>query len=214
MRYETLKYDTSLFDFISLVSEVFCISDLSAIDEVHEELFKIGADSKTTYHNRFYNRYREGWVEMEILYDNFIEHVISPQINEDFLYQKFPTVRVHLKGNVAVGAFHNDAEFGHPKGEINYIIPLTDADLTASVWIESVPGRNDFKAAKMIIGEIIKFNGNELRHGNYVNETGKTRVSMDFRILPISKYDENNNSESKTMNTKYKDGEYYIMFKK
>ena len=33
--------------------------------------------------------------------------------------------------------------------------------------------------------EFIVFNGNKCIHGNKLNDTGKTRVSLDFRIIPI-----------------------------
>ena len=65
-------------------------------------------------------------------------------LSEDFLYQKFPTFRVHLPNNIAVGKFHKDADFGHPKGEINFIIPLTDSYGSASVWVESEENKADF----------------------------------------------------------------------
>lgn len=212
MRYIVSNYDTSKFDFVKVISELFGVKELKSISEKHDELFQVGSDSKTSFHNLFYDKYRSGWEEMETLYANFIKGVIAPTVHEDFLYQKFPTFRVHLKNNVAVGAFHNDAEFNHPKGEINFIIPLTNSKDTASIWIESEPDKKDFEAVEMKVGELVKFNGNELTHGNKKNETEHTRVSMDFRILPISKYDENNSKESVTRNTKFIEGEYYKKF--
>lgn len=206
------KYDTKRFDFVKLISGVFGVDDLSEINEVHGELFKVGNDSKTSYHEKFYNKYREGWGEMQSLYDLFIEEIISKTMNEDFLYQKFPTIRVHLKKNIAVGAFHNDSEFNHPESEINFIIPLTSSDGTASVWVESEEGKKDFSPMVLRVGEVIMFNGNKLTHGNKVNETDRTRVSMDFRILALSKYNANNESGSMTMNIKFKEGEYYNRF--
>lgn len=209
MRYITIPYYAQTYDFVKVVEDLFETNRLQDLHEEHRELFKVGADSVTAFHNKFYDKYRAGWEEMETLYEKFIEDVISPLYGEDFLYQRFPTFRVHLNGNVAVGAFHNDASFGHPAGEINYIIPLTNSYDTASVWIESEPGKEDFFAVYMMIGQLIQFNGNQLTHGNKVNVEGRTRCSMDFRVLPISKYDAENNSESITRHTKFKDGEYY-----
>lgn len=212
-RTTTVKYDTGKYDFVRIITELFSIGQLENIHESlfeqYKEQFQVGKDSSTVFHTKFYDRYREGWSEMQRLYDTFISEVIAPNYDEDILYQAFPTFRVHLTGNVAVGAFHNDAEFNHPQGEVNYIIPLTNSDGTASCWLESEPGKRDFEPIKMVIGELISFNGNELTHGNKKNETEKTRVSMDFRILPISKYDESNSGESVTRSTKFKEGAYY-----
>ena len=147
-------------------------------------------------------------------YETLIEKVIAPQMNEDFLYQKFPTMRFHIPNNVAVGLFHKDADFGHPKGEINYVLPLTNSDGTSSIWVESEVDKGDFEPMLMVIGDLIQFNGNCLTHGNKVNETNRTRCSMDFRILPLSKYDEDNETSSVTKGTKFKEGAYYKKFTK
>ena len=50
---------------------------------------------------------------------------------------------------------------------------------------------------------------NKIKHFNKINKTGKTRISFDTRIIPFSKYKENNNS-SKTLNKKFVIGDYYI----
>lgn len=214
--YSVTPFDSREYNFVEIVGNVFGIYDLKYIhtlsDEIYKEKFQVGMDSSTIFHTKFYDKFRTGWDELNSLYERFIKEVVSEQYDEDFLYQSFPTFRVHLPGNVAVGAFHNDAEFHHPKGEMNYIIPLTISNKTASVWVESEPGKKDFRDIILIIGNLVKFNGNELTHGNKTNETAKSRVSMDFRVLPLSKYDESNEGESITRNTKFKEGAYYKRF--
>jgi hypothetical protein len=225
MRYSTISYSPLEFDFISLfkglflpslaVSRVFDLYDLHLLMKKHyDTLFEVGKDSSTELHKTFYDKLRSGWPKFDAMYESFISKVVSTLFSEDFLYQKNPTVRFHIPGNVAVGAFHTDAEFHHPAGEINFIIPLTNSDDTASPWVEIEPGKNDFEPMMLRIGQLIMFNGNVLRHGNKVNETKFTRVSMDFRILPISKYDENVIGESITTKTKFREGEYYKRFTK
>lgn len=215
-RYFTRKYDLDKYPFVTVVNDLFKGAPLNDIhtlsSDKYDEQFKVGMDSSTVFHTIFYDKYRSGWPELQHLYEKFVSEYVSPEYEDDFMYQSFPTFRVHLSGNVAVGAFHNDAQFDHPKGEINYIIPLTNSNKTASVWVESEPGKGDFDDIIMQVGELVKFNGNELTHGNKINETNKTRVSMDFRILPISKYDESNMQESITRKTKFKEGAYYKRF--
>lgn len=215
-RFTYLNYDVKQFPFEKLISFLFGIRELEDLhflsEEEYKEQFQVGMDSSTVFHQRFYDKYRSGWPEMHNVYEDFIQKFIAPFYKEDFLFQAFPTFRVHLPNNIAVGAFHNDAAFGHPAGEVNYIIPLTKSNDTASVWVESEAGVEDFLPMDMKIGEVVRFNGNELTHGNKKNLTGHTRVSMDFRVLPISKYDEHNESESITRKTKFKEGEYYKKF--
>ena len=214
MRYELIKFDHERHDFVKIIKDLFHVDKLEDMNEEHAELFKVGDDSKTSFHKEFYDRYRAGWDEFQNLYEQFIKEEIAPVYSGNFLYQAWPTFRVHLNGNLAVGDFHNDAEFGHPEGEINYIIPLTNSDGTAAPWVESEPKKGDYECMLMRVGYFIIFNGNRLTHGNKVNDTGKTRVSLDFRILPMDCYKENYNGESITRKTKFKIGEYYKLFER
>ena len=215
-RYSVIPYDTSKYNFTEIIRELFQVDELSDIHTLTNEkygTFLVGKDSSTTFHKQFYDKYHSGWEILQNTYDNFVEDYAVTYFNEDILYQKFPTFRVHLPNNVAVGAFHNDSEFHHPGGEINYILPLTNSEDTASVWVESEPKKEDFEAMDMKVGELIMFNGNKLTHGNKTNLTDKTRVSMDFRILPLSEYDDTAIEESITLKTKFKLGDYYNLLK-
>lgn len=212
MRYRRIPYDIVAYDFVTPVARLMETNDLSSLHEDHHELFKISADSSTSFHRRFYDRYHNGWSEFVELYEGFIRGVVAPLHKGNFLYQKFPTFRIHLRNNLAVGAFHNDASFGHPVGEVNYIIPLTNSDDEASVWLESQPGKGDFVPIALRVGQLIEFNGNQLTHGNKVNNTRRARVSMDFRILPEIHYHQNEAKESITLKTKFQVGEYYKRF--
>lgn len=208
------NYNERLYPFQQVVQQIFGIEleTLHLGSEPYEELFEVGKDSNTVFHQAFYDKYRAGWPALEFTYMAFIRNFIRPMFPESILFQKFPTFRVHLPLNVAVGRFHNDSEFGHPKGEINFILPLTPSRGSASVWMESQAGKQDYRSMEMVPGQLIEFNGNELSHGNNPNQSGYTRVSMDFRILPISKY---NPSEevSITTHTKFVEGEYYKLLK-
>lgn len=221
IRYVKLPFKRQRYHFVEEIEKLFWGYKMIAkhlyllhnySQERYDKLFEIGKDSSTVYHQKFYDKYREGWPELEEIYEKFIKEFVCRQFDEDFLYQKWPTFRVMLPDNVAVGAFHNDAEFGHPDGEVNFVIPLTDSDGTASIWVESYPGKKDFEPMKLRIGNLLMFDGNHLTHGNKVNLTGKTRVSMDFRILPISKYHEDQAKESITKKTKFVEGEYFKRF--
>lgn len=224
MRYTVIPYRQHKFNFGKHIEQLFWgnkypgsrhLKDLhSLLMEQYIELFEVGKDSSTIFHESFYERYRSGWADFELLYKLFISEVIAPIFQENFLYQKFPTIRFHLPNNVAVGDFHTDAEFHHPAGEVNFIIPLTDSKESACPMVESEPGKNDFEPIPLQIGRLIQFDGNTLRHGNAVNKTGKTRCSMDFRVLPLSKYNPELGGESITLKTKFIEGEYYKRFTK
>merc|ERR1712216_503181 len=45
----------------------------------------------------------------------------------------------------SLGHMHNDAEFGHQHGEINFWLPLTDCNLENTLWVESAPALRDWR---------------------------------------------------------------------
>ena len=188
-------YDLEEYSFVKVVEDLFDCEDLHYIHNKlpahiqYKELHKPGEDNKTWFHKIFYKPINEGNSKFQQLYEKFVREVLPDHINENkFLYQKSPTFRVHTPDNVAVGGWHRDKDYNHPEGEINFIVCLTEANNTSSIWAESAPGKEDFQPLNISPGEMIQFNGNGCTHGNKINKTDKSRVSFDFRILPFSKY--------------------------
>lgn len=216
MNHSIIPYNHLEYGFEKMFKELFKCDDLYKLHttskETYPELFKVGADSSTVFHSTFYSKLHAGWPEFEQAYLALIKNIIAPDYPNGFVFQASPTFRLHIPRNVCVGAFHDDRAFGHPPKEINYIVPITRAFSTASVWIESEPGKGDYEYVDMRLGEIICFNGNELSHGSKVNLTKFSRLSFDFRVLPIEHYNPNYEGTSVTRKTKFVVGEYYKKF--
>jgi len=207
-----IKYSVKDYPFIDLIQKLFNSQNLSELhtqDDTNYPIFKVSKDSSTVFHKIFYDQMRSGWDAFIETYKNFITSFVGPYINEDIIYQKWPTFRVHLPNNLAVGAWHTDAEFNHPEGEINFILPITRMFESNTVILESEPGLRDFKQIELEPGELFIFNGNKCMHGNLPNRTGSTRISLDFRVLKKSDYNSEKNKSSITTNTKFVIGDYY-----
>lgn len=100
-----------------------------------------------------------------------------------FYYQRPPTLRLQPGPAWAQVKPHNDAEYGHQNGELNFWIPLTDRKLTGvDLWSESSFNSDDFHPIKANVGEIISFHGSSCRHYVNTNDSPNTRVSLDFRV--------------------------------
>lgn len=214
------KIDTNKYNFSEIVENTFeCpLNKLHTIQKNDYQLFtRIGFDSDTEFHKTFYGKYKDGWDKLVNLYKKFIFEEVFPLVKEitgdhEFAYQTFPSFRVQLPNNVAVVKYHYDSddEHGHPDGEINFVIPLTKMYDTNAIWTESKPGLGDHKPIEMDVGEYVCWNFNKCSHGNKINTTGETRVSFDFRILPLSKYVLGNIERlSASTSTKFKLGNYY-----
>lgn len=210
-----LVFDKEKYNFVKLVTDLFDIelNNLHNYSETKYELFtEIGKDSHTEYHKKFYSKIDSNWKEMEETYTNFISEVVLPYLGlDEALYQVYPNFRVQLPNNVAVVIDHYDSDENHrhPNGEVNFICALTDMYDTNTIWAEKHPRWKDYIPMKLSKGDCISFNGNKCSHHNKINETGKTRVSFDFRILPLNLYNDKNETTSVTTNKQYVEGGYY-----
>lgn len=182
-----LQYDQAWYPFASEVAHILGTNSLESIGAgSHTELFQPKREQGTIYHNLFYEAFPHSITEH--FYLEFIQNVIRPLFGGRVIYQKVPTLRVHLPGNVAVGEFHTDAEYGHQEGEVNFWVPLTRTSGHDSIWIESRPGSRCYEAVSAGPGDILVFDSVRYRHGNQTNTGDRTRVSFDFRCIAPDLY--------------------------
>jgi hypothetical protein len=120
------------------------------------------------------------------------------------LYQFPPAVRIYCShigvakpgGAPSTAAcsltkLHCDAQYGHQDGEVNYWMPLTQIEESSTLWAETRPGLGDwYPFYPLEIGEAWRFPGTRCRHFTRPNVSGRTRVSIDFRVSVASCYDE------------------------
>lgn len=143
------------------------------------------------------------------IYHEFIKKYISSMFpnEKSLVIQKTPNIRFSFPNNVAIGSnalnengtpidpqgiigLHKDADFGHHFTEQNFIIPITDMFDTNSFYYNP----NIYREVDDYINVSLKknkfFTGylNQWSHYNRENQTGKTRISFDLRIMPYSSY--------------------------
>ena len=160
-------------------------------------------------------------------YLTFVKEVIKPLFkNEKYIVlQKTPNIRFHLPNCSNIGkrdtdkytdliGVHTDREFGHHPEELNIIFPITNMFDTNSIYYENSPNSNqnlyDFQSLKLNENNFSINNFNQCLHYNKINKTNITRVSLDFRIIPYSKFFIENKS-SVSNNIKFQLGDYYIL---
>lgn len=206
---QLVNYNVDEYDFLKLLQDHFGIEDLSKIHEEGPEyqfFDKKDFDQSTVFHKKFYQIYDQD--QFLDLYRKFLRGVILPMYNEPIVYQAKPTFRVHMPGNVAVGEWHRDRQYNHQVTELNYWLPFTKAFGNNTIWIESEEGKEDFHPLECDYGQVWAFDGANLFHGNKPNDTGSSRVSMDFRVLPLSQHKETVN-ESSHLKLQFTIGSYY-----
>jgi len=210
---DKILYDTEKYPFKGIVSNWLDTRDLHKLHEIRQyEHFDRKHDQSTQWHKMFYRMIRIDNT-FDKTYMNFLREYIKPRFGEEIVYQKIPTFRIHLPNNVAVGEWHKDKDYRNldwteKVKEVNYYLPFTRAYDTNTIWTESEEDKGDFKPINSNYGECIEWESSKLTHGNKDNVTSITRVSVDFRVIPKSRYIDNNHL---TINTKmpFSIGGYY-----
>ncbi|MEU3059736.1 streptomycin biosynthesis protein StrG [Streptomyces subrutilus] len=173
--YTRLRYDVTKIPVAELVREIMAVDDLEGLAASDAPATR-ETDQSTPYHRRFYDSFDV----VAPVYRKLAQELLGQETEKLYL-QRVPTFRVHLRNSLAVGDWHRDRDFGHDPSEVNYWVPLTRAYGNNTVWIENEPVHADY-------GEVIVFDGANSWHGNVINDTGISRVSMDFRTLPRDRY--------------------------
>ena len=197
-----LTYSTDDYDFRSIICDYLNLSQLDNIF-VDQKITKENNQS-TEYHKRFYNSL-DNDNRLKSLYDDLISNVIKNLFDEEIIYQVTPTFRLQAIDNVSVFAFHKDTEYGHSDKTINFFLPITKCYDTNALWVES---GSSFEPMECDYGDLITFDAVNLLHGNKVNKTGKSRISLDFRVMKMVDYCETS-KQTLSKNRRLILGDYY-----
>jgi hypothetical protein len=205
-----ITYNIDEFNFKQLIQNKFKIHDLENLTN-DIELIKRETDQSTRYHKMFYELVRTE--EFDKLYKSFIKNIILPLYGEQIVYQSIPTFRIAFPNNIAVGEWHKDKqyrdiEWAEGVKEDNFFLPITNAFDTNTIWVESEEDKGDYFPMDCNYGEFIQWDGSNLTHGNKINNTGKTRISFDFRVIRYFNYRPSDHGSINT-NTKFALGGYY-----
>ena len=208
LRQQIIAYDRAEFDFEGVAEKIFACAP-GNLGTLHEEPIvpwdktppalrraqvqaRIGAsvtkvERKGARRNAWDFDRSEGWRAFQQLYQRYIHDWVMPQLgNEPLLYQRKPILRVVLPGSVAPTQLHCDAEYYHSENELNFWVPLSSVGGSNSLWSESEPGRGDYASFEAGPGQAVRFYGNRCRHYTVPNDSDRTRVSFDFRVIPES----------------------------
>lgn len=211
-----INYKTELYPFRDLVKSALNVENLSLIhlspDFTYLNKFKRENDQSTHYHKQFYSLSRSE--NFQNVYTAFIKEVVKPLFTDnEIVYQKIPTFRLHFPNNIAVGEYHRDrnyrdADWAKKVSEMNFFLPITDAYDTNTIWVESEEGKEDFAPINAEYGQTVMWDGSNLLHGNKTNNEKTTRISFDFRVMKFSNYIPSQKG-SINMNSAFAIGGYY-----
>jgi ectoine hydroxylase-related dioxygenase (phytanoyl-CoA dioxygenase family) len=212
-----VNYDINVYDFSGIVSNIF---NFSPLGKLHTEkdfsvLIKQSVnDTHTFQQSKYHQLYYDNFNLVNPTYIKLIENVIKPLYGgERVVYQKIPTFRIHFPNGVSVGMFHKDKDLRDDKWhesikEDNFYLPVTNAYDTNTIWFESEEDKANYKPMVCDYGGLIQWDGTNLSHGNKINKTDDTRISIDFRVVTESNF-KSNEDNSKNNKTVFTIGGYY-----
>ncbi|MFA0547691.1 hypothetical protein [Vibrio splendidus] len=120
------------------------------------------------------------------LYHLFARRALAPLFGQRISYSAHPEMRVHLAGQAACSAWHNDAEVTGRYDQVNVWFPLVDTSDSTCLWVETEYGKKDYRPVPVRYGEALIFDGSCLNHGTVANESDMSRVSFDFRFSVLN----------------------------
>lgn len=201
---QVIEYDLHDYDLRPYVRDALKLPegfDLARLHEVYPLEYAAitrDNDSRTNVHKTYYERIANtGFYDM---YRRIVHDLIHPLFDDEIAIQKVPSLRVHRPGGKAVGEAHRDSDsgFNHQPGAINFWWPLTNAFDTNTLWVDASGGEHSLQPVNVSLGHVLVFDAISLHHGNYPNATKATRLSIDFRVIPMNDYIE---SDKKSANT-------------
>lgn len=191
------------------------------LHDLHKELINNeklieGSDQATFFHKKVYTTFDHPNFYSTSFWKNYKKlslEILAELKNETgcndlWSIQRYPTIRFQFPNNVSVFEFHRDSNYQHPLGEINCFFALNECVNSSALHIEKNLGFADYVPLNLKSGEYAILNTSIFEHGDLINKTGKTRVSMDFRFVPDSQL--NIERVSITNNIKFTSDAYFI----
>ena len=204
------------FSSIDLIRKNFELDDLHNLLVYDKNLLQKGTDQSTAFHKAIYSTFDQPSFFLSDFFHNYriLCLEIVDKLKKDTCYfgewaiQRYPTIRFQFPNNVSVFEFHRDSNYLHPIGEINCFYALNECNNSSALHIEKNLGFEDYVPLNLKPGEYAILNTSIYKHGDFINKTGKTRVSMDFRFIPNKFL--SNDSSSLTKKIKFTSDSYFI----
>ena len=205
------NYPTEIYPFRNDLERLFGITELSRLHEYlgSFDMFDQSNEQSTIAHKIFYAHFKKSESSFQAIYIKFIETFIAQIVPYKFYYQTVPTFRVGLPGNKFVGNFHKDTFYNHKPYELNFNLPICNYQGDAGLFAEDTPNSGRYIGMEIDYGEVMCFDHIDCMHGSRINTTGKTMLSIDFRLALAEEYFEDPDAFSINTHSAFKIGDYF-----
>ena len=193
----------------------FEVEDIGTLHlSVRLPVLKHGTDQGTPIHKEVYAEYDKDKSELKDSYRDLQREWVAELRNsygiEHWAVQRFPSLRVHFPANVSVFEFHRDSDYEHPLGELNHFLSINRSHSTASLHIEEELGWSNYVPLELEPGQSAIINTSIFKHGDFENNENYTRVSIDFRAIPVEVLEKLGSKRSITKGKVFDCNDYFI----
>lgn len=213
---DTKNLSHEINKYLKNALKIEALEDSHTILESNEKLL-YGTDQKTFIHKTFYKELDDPNSKINYLYRTLAENICRnseyAEFYDEWAIQRFPSFRAQFPNNISVFEFHKDSDYSHPLGEINNFLAVTECKDSAALHIEKNLGWENYQPLNLKSGELAQINTSIFKHGDFKNKEGFTRISIDFRFIPIKAIKNNKIGESITANKRMDESSYYYLFK-
>ena len=122
--------------------------------------------------------------EMRVRMADFVREEVAPRVPFRPWTELGPNFRLHEHGAEATSILHRDRHYLKERGSLKIWLPFTRVSGGGTLFVESEEGRGDLTPMRLDYGEALLFDSLNLLHGCRFNDSGSSRVSMDFIIRP------------------------------
>ena len=191
----TYGFDTLFLERVRSVSPA--TRDLADLSLLHES---VGSELNAIY-DALYALTRER--TFRNLYQSLVRDVIGSHFDRPFHFQRVPGIRIHTPDARTV-QYHSDYWYGHGPEVVNFWMPITRSFGSNALFLATLedslkeidtiverklrqPEIDErlqaiCRPVELELGGIQVFNA-QTAHGTLKNDTGRTRISVDFRVL-------------------------------
>ena len=190
---QALSFNSLFLQVLQNSSHFAGLNDLTSLHRFlpPAQLLK-GTDQATLFHKVIYKDFDDpnsiliaGYRKLvaSIAPNVAIQYGVCPEL---LAVQTYPTVRIQTPNNISVFEFHRDSDYNHPLAETNCFYALTRCLDSSALQVEQTLGMGDYLPLNLRPESIAILNTSIFSHGDLPNLMNYTRVSFDFRFLPLS----------------------------
>lgn len=201
---KTLTFDRDKYRFDEWVLNVIK-EDYPQLDSLEKTHLFVPSNNLSTVTDKVQNSFASK--EVSTLFDDFAEEYIAPLIESEYLIKRFPTLNLVPPNQFELGRrlyFHQGLFYANGLGQGTIWTALTKCYDSNSMWVvdhqnskriitialENRLSQQEFEdeilnvayPVNIEVGQAHLFH-QEILHGNVNNDTGVTRMSVDWHVL-------------------------------